>query len=314
MYFPEDYFQNENIAGFEVSSMMKRCRAAQLEVLVQFDEICHRHSIRYFLGYGTLLGAVRHGGFIPWDDDIDIWMFREDRDRFADEAENELNSAGLEFVSPHNDSSYNNLAFRLINTRNYSLQEDFLKKYHMFPFMAGLDIFTLSYVPRDENLLKELCTVMVSANVLAQEWVKPETPVKEKMEAYEQLKAILGFEPEREELIPNQLWRLTDLLGGSYGAEDADMMAEWSYYTQSPHKIFNKEWFAETVYMEFEGIKLPCPKYYKEVLTSEFGEDFMTPKMIPGDHEYPYYKQEHAQMLRDIEKLGIACPEIYKNV
>ena len=314
MNYSKDYFKKETIDGFEVSAMMKCCRAAQMEVLEQFDEICRRHSIRYFLGYGTLLGAVRHKGFIPWDDDIDIWMLRGDRDRFIDEAVTELSAAGLEFVSPHNDPTYNNLAFRLINTRNYCLKEDFLKKYHMFPFMAGLDIFTLSYVPRDEKQLKDLCTVMVSANVLAQEWVKPETPLKEKMEAYEQLRSMLGFEPVEEKQIPNQLWRLTDLLGGSYDEEDADMVAEWSYYTQSPHKIFNKEWFAESICMEFEGVKLPCPKNYAEILTAEFGDDYMTPKMMPGDHEYPYYKSEHARMLRDLEGIGIACPEIYKSI
>lgn len=314
MHYSREYFKKEIIDGFEVSSMMKRCRAAQMEVLEQFDVICRRHNIRYFLGYGTLLGAVRHGGFIPWDDDIDIWMFRGDRDRFVNETSDDLSILGLELVSPYNDPTYANLTFRLINTRNYCLREDFLKRYWMFPFMAGLDLFTLDYVPRDNHLLQELCTVMISANALAQEWVKPEVPVKDKREAYDQLTSLLGVEQVEDSMIPNQLWQLSDLLGGTYGSEDGDMLVEWAYYVQENHKIFRKEWFAKEVYLDFEGIKFPCPEYYNEVLSAEFGEDYMVPRNIPGDHEYPYYKAEHARMLRDFENMGIACPEIYLSI
>ena len=78
MKFEEEFFKNEVREGFFVSSMMKRAWAAQIEVLEEFEKMCKENNIRYFAAYGTLLGAVRHGGFIPWDDDIDIWMLRED--------------------------------------------------------------------------------------------------------------------------------------------------------------------------------------------------------------------------------------------
>ena len=54
------------------------------QILFQFDDYCRAHSLRYSLGGGTLLGAVRHGGFIPWDDDVDVMMPRPDYDRFLD--------------------------------------------------------------------------------------------------------------------------------------------------------------------------------------------------------------------------------------
>ena len=84
MEFPASYFQGEYREGFYVAPMMKRAWAAQMEVLLLFDEICDTYGLKWYIAYGTLLGAVRHKGFIPWDDDIDIWMFREDMMRLND--------------------------------------------------------------------------------------------------------------------------------------------------------------------------------------------------------------------------------------
>ena len=65
MEFPDSYFEDEVRDGFYIPSLMKRCWAAQMEILCQVQEICERHKIRYFADWGTLLGAVRHGGMIP---------------------------------------------------------------------------------------------------------------------------------------------------------------------------------------------------------------------------------------------------------
>ena len=84
MKIPEEFYEPEVREGFYVPSEMKRYWATMLEVLGHIDRICRKYGLKYFADYGTLIGAIRHGGFIPWDDDIDVSMKREDYERFID--------------------------------------------------------------------------------------------------------------------------------------------------------------------------------------------------------------------------------------
>ncbi len=68
--------------GEEKELSLQECQQAALKVLIQFDQICQEQGFRYYLAYGSLIGAIRHNGFIPWDDDLDVMMPRPDFDRF----------------------------------------------------------------------------------------------------------------------------------------------------------------------------------------------------------------------------------------
>ena len=78
MIFPDSWFEDEIRSGFYVPSIMKRNWAAQIMVAKELEQVFEKHQIRWFIAAGTLLGAVRHKGFIPWDDDLDIYVLRED--------------------------------------------------------------------------------------------------------------------------------------------------------------------------------------------------------------------------------------------
>lgn len=82
---------NEEVRDdYLVSAEIKKLWSVQMDILSRIDEICEKHDIKYFADGGTLLGAVRHKGFIPWDDDLDILMFKDDLDKFIKYAKEEL--------------------------------------------------------------------------------------------------------------------------------------------------------------------------------------------------------------------------------
>ncbi len=311
MQFENGYFEKEEREGFIISSLMKHCWAAQLEVLEQFDRICKNAGIKYFMAYGTLLGAVRHKGFIPWDDDIDIWMFRKDLNKLTMLTE-EMISEGLELVSPYLDANYNNLAWRLINTRSIRLDEKFLKHYWMFPFMAGLDIFPLDYLPEGETEWNTMKTLAVSANVLGKMWDNPELDANDKKETYKQLADILGYHKPYEDVRANDLWILTDRICSMYSENDGEDVAVMTYLVSNPRKRFRKEWFSESINMPFERGNFPAPVDYEKILEAEFGTSYMTPIRIEGDHTYPYYRNYQRDLINLFEKNGVECPELYK--
>lgn len=76
--------EKEIICGYEVSSKMKRLWAMELDIMKRFVEVCTQFGLRYWIAYGTLIGAVRHKGFIPWDNDMDVLMPRKDFDKLLE--------------------------------------------------------------------------------------------------------------------------------------------------------------------------------------------------------------------------------------
>lgn len=85
--------KERQFAEIEITpSVLRELQLIQLECLTELDRVCRENNINYSLDGGTLLGSVRHGGFIPWDDDIDIIMLREDYEKFFNICKTELDT------------------------------------------------------------------------------------------------------------------------------------------------------------------------------------------------------------------------------
>jgi len=150
--------------------MEKHRRAVQLrelEILREIDKICRRHSITYWLDGGTLLGAVRHGGFVPWDDDIDIAMPLEELPRFVEAAQKEL-PATLMMQSPTTDPSVRLPIYKVRDLESFLVEasDDFAR-----PYEKGLyvDIFPMiPYPSLGKNFVKKVARGYCRANAILQ--------------------------------------------------------------------------------------------------------------------------------------------------
>ena len=106
---PKDFLNEENRDGYVVSAEMKSVWAVELDLAQELLRVCRKHNLKIFADFGTLLGAVRHKGFIPWDDDMDFSMFREDYEKLCSIAPDEFkqpyffqySNSGKEFVNGH---------------------------------------------------------------------------------------------------------------------------------------------------------------------------------------------------------------------
>ena len=110
----EKYLQPETRNGFYVDTTRKKVWLIALDLLHQFDSICQKYSLRYYLMFGSLLGAVRHNGFIPWDDDVDVAMPREDYEKIM-KLKNEFKHPYF-LQNPYSDNGYYQSFMKLRNS------------------------------------------------------------------------------------------------------------------------------------------------------------------------------------------------------
>ena len=166
LYIPEDFYKEEVRCGYTVSSQMKKVWAVELDLLYQLQQVCSKYGIRYFASGGTILGAVRHQGFIPWDDDIDLMMLREDYDRLL--AHGDAFEAPYLLQSLESDEGYLRGHAQLRNTQTTCIvrSEMGLK----LPYNQGIfiDIFPLDAAAPTEKLLQRQKKRL--KNLMTQAW------------------------------------------------------------------------------------------------------------------------------------------------
>ena len=316
----EEFLQDEERSGFMVSSLMKRCWAAQLKAVEDFDKVCTRHGLKWYAFCGTLLGAVRHKGFIPWDDDVDICMLRGDYNMFLRFAIKEMPGYFIETGDNVNsdDKTFTHALgiTRINNTHLSDFNPDYLKTHYGFPYPVGIDLYPLDYVPEDAEEYDTVIQIYkyilgVGVKYKMENWPGFVTPdpaygAINLEEAYATLENVTGVRIDKTGDVLRQLNNLATNIASYTKGKDSEKVACMSHMVfDHKNMIFPKEAFSKRQEVPFESGSVFIPGDYDAVLRINYGSGYMTPNThVP--HDYPYYKKQE-RMVRDYV---IANPDV----
>jgi len=235
-------------------------KAIQLKLLANFDRFCKKNDIQYFLYYGSLLGAIRHGGMIPWDDDIDVAMTRSEYRKFIKLAILSENELCVSFPSFQNKTAY---VMTKIYEKMSIIYEDFDGEDRLNRIGINIDLFVVDYkVNWLRTKLIDLLLLILNVKIVNPKESAP------KITKYTLLLAKLIFR-----MIPTRLVVFfVDLV--SSGSRKTHMGCNYSIYRHKER--FNKCIFDKFIDVNFEGMSLPIPADYHSVLKKIFG-NYMEP-------------------------------------
>lgn len=252
-----------NRAVLEGPETIRRVQLVALENLCELDRICRKHHISYILSAGTLLGAVRHKGFIPWDDDVDVFMLNEEWQKFEKAAETELDKSRF-FLRTQKTDLDNNLVFKQIK-RNQTI---YVKE--------GRDNFNIH-----RGIALDILPFYNSPDTRVMFWIQDKLCHFFKTMTWAHMGSI-----SEKRLLPGIYYRLLARVSNkkSYALYEkfAGMVKEPKVYlsylcvARNPyHKGFNqRKYFEDVCEIEFEGHYFPAPREYDEYLKYLYGNDY----------------------------------------
>lgn len=270
---PEGFLEEEVRCDYLVSSQMKKVWAVELDLLVEFQRVADKYGIKYVANGGTMLGAVRHKGFIPWDDDIDIAMMRSDFEKICKVAEYEFKKPYF-WQTEYTDPGSLRCHAQLRNSETTAILSSEVSGDMTFNQGIFIDIFPFDAVPDDSAVWEKECKIaqkyfdrMCDFANISVHYVKdrkqPKFFVKTILHFFfSPIFAFLShfyFEKYEKECIKY------DLIKTKYIA-----MLCWGYkYKQlfRPRKDYES-----TIMADFEFIKVPICRDYDKVLTDDYGD------------------------------------------
>ncbi len=311
MVFPEGFFEAEERDGFRIAPMMKRNWAVQLEIVEFIAKVCRKHGIKWYAEFGTLLGAVRHKGYIPWDDDIDITMFRKDYEKFMARAAKDL-PKGWHLFNGRNEENPTASTLQVINTDVVCVDPDHLERYHGYPYIGGVDIFPLDNIPDDPDeraVHRALYTLAYygfyhtgEKDLLAD--IKPEIK-----DAVDSLTEAMGTQFDPDKPIKPQFLVLSDQIASLYRNDKTKEVADMQFYMNTEREHISVKAYKDVIMMPFEMIKIPVPIGYDEVLRAYYCDGYMTPVRGSGStHEYPCYAKAERRLREYYAQRGVPFP------
>lgn len=267
---------------------MQEIQSISLEILKSVTDLCEELHLRYFLIYGTLIGAVRHHGYIPWDDDVDIMMPRPDYDKLLDYlSTNKL--PNLTLFNRETCPSYPYMISRISDDR-YILELDNEESVGMGVF---IDIYPYDGLgeTKEEALKFGLKGDRLSSLCY---------------QATRKHFAIEITKSKFRKIIKRPVFIISKMIGKDYFQKKLDRLSRVKEYDKSEFvgcvvwlsggikDIFKRSWFDETIMMPFDKYEFRVPKNYDKVLRHAYGDYMQLPpeKDRVGQHYFKAYRKE----------------------
>lgn len=264
---------------------IKKLHKVDVDILKEVVSICDKNNLKYYIIGGTLLGAVRHKGFIPWDDDIDLGIPRDDYEKFLNLAPKYL-SQNLKIVNYKTDSNYQYYITRVLDM-DTKVVETRIKNENKYTH-ASIDIFPLDGSPNNPlgrkvyyfkvMILRGLMSLCYKDSIDQDR----KRSIKERMLLY-----IMTRIPIEKILNPNKIKNRIDRVMKSYKVRDSDsigcLMGAYRTNEMAPKRIYGKGAF-----YEFEGLKLRGPEYSNDFLNIIYGTTYM--QLPPVNERKTHFK------------------------
>lgn len=265
-----EYNTNDEVrCDFLVSNDRKKIWKVELDLLSKLIEVCEKHDIKLMVFAGTLLGAIRHKGFIPWDDDMDVCLLQEDFDKLKKIAENEFTQPYF-FQTVETDSKYFCGYGRLRNSNTTGIIKwNMSENYNNGIF---IDIFVLNGIPQNELMLR----LLESRISIAQKFCS--AYIRETSDENNTVKRILSgiLKKTIYRFVPYSLF-----LNHYYNVRSSyDHKTNKVGLLTHNHSFVKKYWcykedFEDIIFVPFENIEVPVSKNYDEILRNTYG-DYMS--------------------------------------
>ena len=273
--------RDEGIRYQEVTDI-REIQQMELGIMEYIHEVCQKIGVKYFLAYGSLIGAVRHKGFIPWDDDMDICMLREDYEKLQDYLIANPDER-YEVMSYKNNLNYVYPFMKVQDNQTYLLEEDVRIDSNMGIYV---DIFPVDGY-EDDSVFKDKMTRLIKKRQLSCYTFKGITNTKSILNSLIRYISVIIFYFTNT----NKYIRGIDELAKSRKVDDYELV-DYLIYKDMNKPVWKREWLKQTITGVFEGKEFMIPKNYHEILTSDYGDYTQLPpvELRFSHHDFQLWK------------------------
>ena len=282
---PDGFLEEEVRCDYTVTKDIKEVWAIEIDLLMQLDEVCKKHNLKCYITDGTMLGTVRHKGFIPWDDDIDVTMFRDDYEKLLKVAETEFKYPYF-LQTEYSDPGCLRGHAQLRNSATTGILKTEEGK---FKFNQGLflDVFVMDNVIDDKKLFEQQKKDAEKYRKRAVKYARWSTRYYKQNTWQSKVKGILYPVVNtflRKTKLEEKNFRKFEEVCKRYNNMETKYVTtlEFSFDIERWGKRL-KSYFDKVEYMPFEFIKLPISVDYDEMLRNDYG-DYMVFKKGASAH------------------------------